>query len=156
MTVRTFRNATDADVSNVVALVNRAFQVERAFKNDDRTDVDQVRRLLSRGRFLLMEVDGKLMACVYLEPRNRRVYLGMLSVDPERQGSAMGSTLLAEVERQNRAAGFEAIDLRFVHLRENLRAYYQKCGFAETGTEPVEDGQNFTVPVYFVRMSKML
>jgi N-acetylglutamate synthase-like GNAT family acetyltransferase len=156
MTGRTFRDAIDEDIPRVVELVNHAFQVERPFKRGDRTDFAQIRNLLSKGRFLLMEHGGRVDACVYLEPRNTHVYVGMLSVDPERQGSGLGSTLLAEVERQCRATGYEALDLRFVHLRDDLKAYYIKRGFTVTGTESADGVQNFTVPVHFICMSKEL
>lgn len=156
MTSWKFRDATGDDVPRIVELVNLAFQVERAFKSGDRTDAAQVRQLQSKGRFLLMGMDGDISACVYLEPRQNRIYLGMLSVDPKGQGSGAGSRLLEEVERQVRATGIEAIDLRFVHLRDDLRTYYLKRGFVETGTEPADGLQNFTVPVHFVRMTKAL
>lgn len=103
-----------------------------------------------------MEDGGRVEACVYLEPRNNHVYIGMLSIAPERQGSGLGSTLLAEVERQCRVAGYQALDLRFVHLRDDLSAYYTKRGFKVSGTESADGVQNFTVPVHFIRMSKAL
>lgn len=156
MTNPIFRDAINDDIPRVVELVNHAFQVERSFKRGDRTDSAQLRGLLSKGRFLLMENDARVDACVYLEPRNNHVYVGMLSVAPERQSAGLGSTLLAEVERQCRAAGYKALDLRFVHLRDDLSAYYIKRGFTVTGTESADRVQNFTVPVHFVRMSKAL
>lgn len=156
MTDPKYRNATEADIPRVVELINRAFEVERAFKNGDRTDAAQVANLFAKGRFLLMESACRADACVYLERHKDRVYLGMLSVDPERQGRGAGSALLEEVERQSRVAGVEALDLRFVHLRDDLRVYYLKRGFAVAGTEPSGGVQNFTKPVHFVLMSKRL
>jgi predicted N-acetyltransferase YhbS len=151
-----FRDACPQDAARVAELVNHAFQVERPFKNGERTDAAQVKAMLAKGRFLLMEKNDDVAACVYLEPRANHVYVGMLSVAPGLQGSGVGSQLLAEVEKQSRSAGYQALDLRFVHLRDDLSAYYSKRGFMETGTESAEGAQNFTVPVHFICMSKRL
>ncbi len=50
----TVRHATDTDVDALVALVNRAFAVEKFFKTGDRTDAAQIRELLNHGPFLLL------------------------------------------------------------------------------------------------------
>ena len=151
-----FREAKPQDAACIAELVNHAFQIERSFKNGERTDAAQIEAMLARGRFLLMQNDDSVGACVYLEPRKDHAYVGMLSVAPELQGSGVGSQLLQEVERQSRSAGFQALDLRFVHLRDDLSAYYSKRGFVETGTESAEGIPNFTVPVHFISMSKTL
>jgi N-acetylglutamate synthase-like GNAT family acetyltransferase len=72
------------DAGTIARLVNQAFQVERFFIDGERTNPDAVRELLGKGKFLLAEEDGMLAACVYLEPRGARCYLGLLSVDPGR------------------------------------------------------------------------
>lgn len=156
MTAWKFRDARPEDAACVAELVNHAFQVERPFKRGERTDASQVAAMLTKGRFLLMEDASGVAACVYLEPRERHVYVGMLSVASERQGHGLGTQMLAEVEKQSRDSGYEALDLRFVHLRDDLYAYYSKRGFVETGTESAEGIPSFTVPVHFVRMSKAL
>jgi len=151
-----FRSAQIADVNRIAELVNRAFQVERAFKDADRTDAAEIARLLDKGRFLLMERNDVVDACAYIEQRGDRAYIGMLSVAPEMQGTGAGSHLLAEVGNDCRAAGCKALDLRFVHLRTDLMAYYQKRGFVETGVESAAGLRGFTVPVHFIGMSKSL
>ncbi len=49
------RNATDADVDDIVRLVNTAFLVEQFFIERDRTDPEMVRGLMKKGSFLLAE-----------------------------------------------------------------------------------------------------
>ncbi|HEX4021347.1 MAG TPA: GNAT family N-acetyltransferase [Acidobacteriaceae bacterium] len=155
-----FRAAQPADANRIAELVNYAFQVERAFKNGDRTTAAEIARMLGNGKFVLMERDGVAGACVYVEQRVDHAYIGMLSVAPELQGTGVGSQLLAEVENECRGAGYKALDLRFVHLRTDLRAYYLKRGFVETGIESAASvGASmtaFTVPVHFIAMSKNL
>lgn len=68
-----FREAKPKDAARIAELVNHAFQVERSFKNGERTDAEQIEAMLARGRFLLMENEDGVVACVYLEPRKDHV-----------------------------------------------------------------------------------
>ena len=72
-------------------LVNRAFAVESFFKSGDRIDEAQIREMLQHGQFLLLMEGGTLIACVYVELRGERVYIGCLAVDPAKQKSGIGA-----------------------------------------------------------------
>lgn len=152
----TLRQAGPADVDRIVALVNRAFLAESWFKSADRTNADQVRKLLSKGVFLLLEEGERLVACVYLEPRGDRAYLGMLSVEQDVQGNGLGRRMMREAEEFARRGGQVGIDLRIVHVREDLPSYYRKLGYVESGTEPAPDFPGVKIPIHFVLMSKSL
>jgi predicted N-acetyltransferase YhbS len=152
----TVRQASPADADRITALVNRAFLAESWFKSVDRTNAPQVRHLIGKGVFLLLEEDSRLLACVYLEPRGDRAYLGMLSVEQDVQGRGIGRRMMQEAEDFARRAGHIAIDLRIVHLREELPPYYRKLGYVESGTEPAPDFPGVKVPIHFVLMSKSL
>lgn len=152
----TLRQAAPADAERIAALVNRAFLAESWFKSTDRTNAAQVRELLSKGVFLLLEEDTRLLACVYLEPRGDRAYLGMLSVEQDVQGRGIGNRMMREAEDFARRRGYIAIDLRIVHVREELPPYYRKLGYVETGTEPAPDFPGVKIPIHFVLMSKSL
>lgn len=152
----TLRQAGPADADRIAALVNRAFLAESWFKSADRTNAEQVRELLTKGVFLLLEEEARLLACVYLEPRGDRVYLGMLSVEQDVQGRGIGRRMMQEAEDFSRRAGHVAIDLRIVHLREELPPYYRRLGYVQSGTEPAPDFPGVKVPIHFVRMTKSL
>jgi hypothetical protein len=53
-------------------------------------------------------------------------------------------------------AGCQVVDLRIVHLRGELLAYYGKRGYVECGTEPAEVVKGAKLPVHFILMSKAL
>lgn len=150
------REATAADVSEIVSLINRAFAVERFFKNADRTDADTVQQYMTEGTFLLLYEGGEMVACVYLKVTEDRAYLGMLSVDPGRQKSGLGTRMMREGEAYARAAGCKALDIWIVNLRTELPPIYRKFGFEETGTKSAEWTEKFTQPVHFITMSKQL
>lgn len=153
---RTLRQAAPVDAQRIAQLVNRAFIAERWFKSGDRTSEEDIRGLLAKGLFLLLEQDAKLVACVYLEPREDRAYLGMLSVEPDLQRSGLGSRTMLEAENFCRRAGYKTIELRLVNVRAELPPYYHKFGYLEDGIEPATGIPGVSIPVHFIRMTKAL
>ena len=151
------RSAKNIDAQNLVALINAAFRRgEGHIIAQDRIDLETVQSLLGKGEFLVAEEEGALAGCVYLEARGERCYLGLLSVDPERQKSVFGSTLMREAEERSARTGFRFMDLRTINLREDNRAFYRRRGYAETGTEPFPSDVPTKMPCHFVNLSKQL
>jgi GNAT superfamily N-acetyltransferase len=153
----TTRWAESADVDNIARLVNAAFRPERFFSDADRTNPEQVRALLEKGKFLLAEEAGILMACVYVELNGERGYFGLLAVDPARQRAGMGSRMVDAAEDYCRAAGCRFMDLTTVNLRKELPGYYRRRGYVENGTLPFPADQHPPkMPCHLVKMSKSL
>ena len=150
------RTATEADVARIVDLVNRAFAVERFFKTGDRTDDGQILELMRDGRFLLLVAEDVLVACVYVKLNGHRCYIGLLSVDPAKQRSGIGARMMQEAEDLGRRAGCKFADIRTVSVRPELPVIYHKLGYVETGVESAAVIKTATMPVHFVRMSKLL
>jgi ribosomal protein S18 acetylase RimI-like enzyme len=150
------REASAADLEAIVSLINRAFAVERFFKNGDRTDAEQVRQMMDDGKILLLAVKDEIAACIFVKITDEVAYLGALSVDPGRQKSGLGSRLMREAEDYCRAAGCKVLDIRIVNLRAELPEIYRKFGFVETGTQTAEMIRNASQPIHFVTMSKVL
>ncbi len=151
------RSAKNIDAQNLTSLINAAFRRgEGHIIARDRIDLETVLSLLAQGEFLVVEEEGALVGCVYLEARGERCYLGLLSVDPERQKSGVGSTLMREAEERSVRAGFRFMDLRTINLREDNRAFYRRRGYAETGTEPFPSDVPTKMPCHFVNLSKQL
>jgi N-acetylglutamate synthase-like GNAT family acetyltransferase len=152
----TIRDATASDVPALVALINAAFAVEWDFVDRERTSVDEINGLRAKGTFLVVDGSpGELRACVYLEPRGARMYLGMLAVHPAQQKRGLGRQVMGECERRCRAWGATAIDIRIVNRRTELPAIYAQMGFIDRGTEPFEDPL-LKKPCHFILMSKDL
>ena len=151
------RVAESKDANEITRVINAAFGKAESFLIDrDRIDLETVRSLMGKGTFLLTEEEGSLIGCVYLEPHGKRMYLGLLSVDPARQKAGLGSMLLKTAEEKCLQDGFGFIDLRTVNLRKDNRAFYGRRGYAETGTEAFPIGLNPKLPCHFVLMSKRL
>lgn len=140
----------------MVDLINAAFRVEKFFIETDRIDLAQVEAFFRSGGFLVAEHAGGIAACVYVEQRGDRGYFGLLSVDPGRQKSGFGKTLITAAEEYCRGLGCGAMDLQIVNLRSELPAFYTRLGYSETGTGPFPPDAVTKLPCHFVRMSKAL
>ena len=151
------RIATAADAARITALINAAFRIaEEFFLDADRISEAEVEESLSKGDFLLAEVDEKLNGCVYVEMRGTRSYLGLLSVDPACQQGGIGSLLMQQAEQYCRERGSRFMDILIVNLRDDLPPFYKKRGYLENGTSAFPADVETKVPLHFINMSKPL
>lgn len=152
------RFADESDLPALMDLVNRAFAVETFFITGERLNAERVHEYFDLGRFLLAEENGILAGCVYVELRGDRSYLGLLSVDPDRQKTGLGRRLVAAAEEFAREMGSQHMDLTVVNLRTELLPFYRRLGYVENGTEPIREHMvpRVTQPCHFVKMTKPL
>jgi ribosomal protein S18 acetylase RimI-like enzyme len=162
MVLPELRVARADEAPAVTALINAAFQVEAFFKRGDRTDAAEVRDLMQRGEFLVLDEQQAgdpgtgLTACVYARVNGDRGYFGMLSIDPRFQGRGLGRSMVAAVESRFRAQGCRAVDIHVVNLREELPAFYERLGYVTSGTLPFPDDGSATQPCHFIVMTKRM
>jgi GNAT superfamily N-acetyltransferase len=149
-----FRVASVADAEALARLINSAFRVEQPFIEGDRINPDGVRAYMEKGKFLLAEDAEGLTGCVYVELHGDRGYLGLLGVEPQRQGTGLGRKLMDAAENFFRQAGCVAVDLRIVSARAPLPSFYRHLGYLETGTAPFAPDVPAKVPWHYILMSK--
>jgi N-acetylglutamate synthase-like GNAT family acetyltransferase len=151
------RPASDEDVPALARLINVAFVVEQVVFDGNRVDDLGVRAYMSGGTFLVAEDSGGLAGCVYIETRNDRSYLGLLSVQPARQGAGLGRQLVTAAEILARESGSSAMDLRVISARgEQLLPFYEQLGYKVVRTEPFPANLVAKVASYYILMSKPL
>lgn len=161
------RPATLSDAPAVALLINRAFSVESSFKKGDRTNPQQVREKMSTGSFFVVKEGSALIGCIYIEvaqPGNDHTiakgegagYIGMLAIDPAQQGKGMGKRLMRFAEQELKDRGCTRVQLRIIHLRQELYSFYKAQGYRETGTSPYPFPEGTSRPVHFVNMEKAL
>ena len=153
--------AADADVPEIVALMNLAYRgsstgwhTEAAYIAGDRTSERLVRADIAanpEASFLTWRDrhDDALKGCVWLEPLGNQLwYLGSLAVDPKRQNAGLGHALLSRAEQWVRARGGNQVRMSVVNVRDALIAWYVKRGYHDTArTSPFPYGDNrFGVP----------
>ncbi|GLX50596.1 N-acetyltransferase [Streptomyces hygroscopicus subsp. hygroscopicus] len=141
----TFRDATDADVDELVVLIESAYRgdasragwtTEADILEGRRTDPEGVLQVIKSpdSRLLTVERDGRIVACCQLEHRGDHAYFGMFAVNPTLQGEGLGKTVIAEAERQCRGAwGVGEMHMTVISVREDLIAWYKRRGYRRTG-----------------------
>ena len=150
------RRATEQDAEALVALINAAFEVERPIFGGDRIDLRAVRNDLKRGTFLVTEDGNELVGCVYGELRDESGYVGLLSVEPARQGTGLGRRLMGAVEDFFREKGCKKVELRVVSAREPLPAFYRHLGYVEARIEAIPEHVKTKVPCHFQYLVKSI
>ncbi|MGW0613741.1 GNAT family N-acetyltransferase [Streptomyces sp. NPDC002788] len=159
-TALTFRDATDADVDELVVLIESAYRgddsragwtTEADILEGQRSDPQGVLEVIKSpdSRLMTVERDGRIVACCQLEHRGDHAYFGMFAVSPRLQGAGLGKVIIAEAERQAR----ETWDVKEMHMtvisvREDLIAWYERRGYRRTGrTTPFPYGdERFGIP----------
>jgi len=150
------RTADTDDIPALVRLISAAFAVEQFVFEGNRVNAQETQSFMATGRFLIAEDASGFAGCIYLEIRKDRGYLGLLAVDPPRQGTGLGRKLVVAAEDYFRAAGCCAIDLRVISQRKPLPPFYRRLGYAETGTAPFAPSLQPKVPGHYILMSKSL
>ncbi|MFF7768616.1 GNAT family N-acetyltransferase [Streptomyces massasporeus] len=144
-TALTFRDATDADVDELVALIESAYRgddsragwtTEADILEGQRTDPEGVLEVIKSpdSRLMAVERDGRIVACCQLEHQGDHAYFGMFAVSPLLQGAGLGKVIIAEAERQARAAwGVREMQMTVISVRDDLIAWYERRGYRRTG-----------------------
>jgi len=141
----TFRIAQQADISDIVSLVESAYRgassfqgwtTEAAFIDGQRTDDKEVTELMSKSDsiFMLCYQSQQLTGSVQLERQKDKAYLGMFAVDPDIQGSGFGSSLLKQAESYARDEwDSKAMRMTVITIRDELINWYLRQGYTATG-----------------------
>ncbi|KUN06105.1 GCN5 family acetyltransferase [Streptomyces yokosukanensis] len=140
-----FRDATDADVEALVALIQSAYRgdssragwtTEADILDGRRTDPESVLEVIKSpdSRMLSVEQDGRIVACCQLEHRGDHAYFGMFAVGPDLQGAGLGKKVMAEAERLVRETwNVTEMHMTVISVRDDLIAWYERRGYRRTG-----------------------
>ncbi|MFF8730564.1 GNAT family N-acetyltransferase [Streptomyces sp. NPDC015171] len=141
----TFRDAADTDVDALVALIESAYRgdssragwtTEADILEGQRTDPEGVLQVIksSESRLLVVERNGRIVACCQLEHRGAHAYFGMFAVSPVLQGAGLGKAVIAEAERRSRETwGVTEMHMTVISVRDDLIAWYERRGYRRTG-----------------------
>ncbi|MGW6544380.1 GNAT family N-acetyltransferase [Streptomyces massasporeus] len=144
-TALTFRDATDADVDELVALIESAYRgddsragwtTEADILQGQRTDPEGVLEVIKSpdSRLMAVEREGRIVACCQLEHQGDHAYFGMFAVSPLLQGAGLGKVIIAEAERRARATwGVREMQMTVISVRDDLIAWYERRGYRRTG-----------------------
>lgn len=149
--------ATSADIPALTRLVNSAYRGEGGWTNEShlldgtRTNEAGIAELMQQPDSMILKYVGledteMAAGCVYLHKQGDKLYLGMLSVDPTRQGSGIGKDLLEAAIVYAREIGCVRIRITVIAVRSELIAWYERHGYRRTGeVEPFHAGEKFGI-----------
>jgi ribosomal protein S18 acetylase RimI-like enzyme len=148
-------NDTAADVDAIVRIVNAAFEIEREFREGDRTSAADIRLLMVRETFLVAADAGTLVGAVEVRVDGTRGYFGMLAVDEAARRAGVGRALVAAAEEFCRRAGCTRMTMSTGEDRAELIPYYEKQGYRVTAIESSTSAA-FKRKIRIVNMEKPL
>ena len=128
MTIRPFQ---PADAAGVVAL----WQACDLLRPQNNPHQDIARKLkVNPEWFLVAEADGRIVGAVMAGYEGHRGWINYLAVDPARRRAGLGRALMAEAERQLRAAGCPKINLQVRPDNPGVIEFYRRIGFSVDGS----------------------
>lgn len=149
------RPATKADLPALHFVIERAYRGDSARQGwtheadllfDTRTDLATLEDIVADPAQVLLVLfeDDAPLGCVNVADRGDGLaYLGLLCIEPTRQGEHLGRRLIAAAEAHAREDfACHAIELTVIEQRRELIAYYERRGWRVTG-----ERRDFPVPL---------
>ena len=146
--------ATVQDISLLNALLNEAYRGEQSKKGwtseahlitgETRTNTEILQKIIETPGSIILKhtsAENEITGCVNLQQHDDKIYLGMLAVSPQLQGSGVGNQLLKASEEYAQSVQCSTIYMTVISLRTELINWYIRHGYNDTGKrEPfVED-----------------
>lgn len=98
--------------------------------------------------------EGEIIGCVYLEIKEGKLYLGMLTVSPAVQANGIGRQLLHEAEVVATELNCTTIYMTVITSRHELIQWYERRGYKATGEIlPFHEGTRFGVPTQKIELA---
>jgi GNAT superfamily N-acetyltransferase len=147
------------------ASARRGWSHEADLLEGQRTDLAALAAMIDdpAQHLLAFRDNDVLRACVAVTDKGDGLaYLGMLTVDPDRQAAGLGRLILAAAEDHAAAFGARRVEMTVIAQRAELIAWYQRRGYTLTGEQrPFPHGDpRFGLPkredLVFVVMEKAL
>src|ERR1700740_1386733 len=153
--------ATEEDIPAIVLLLNSGYRGEASKKGwtteadllqgKVRTSEDSVNTFMQKpgAVFLKYLDDGNILqGCVFLEKKEKRLYLGMLCVSPLIQAKGIGKLLMTSAESYAKDKGCGSVFMKVISVRYELIAWYERQNYVRTGnTDPFPVDDQFGIPV---------
>ncbi len=141
-----FAEAELSDITALHRLIESAYRGDSARKGwtheadllgGQRTDPGSLQEIIEDDhQLILLAIDKKeLTGCVQLSRVDEETsYLGLLTVNPDKQADGIGKQIMAAAERYVRDHwSSSAMEMTVIGKRTDLIAYYERRGYQQTG-----------------------
>lgn len=160
--------ALPTDAGAIAGLVNSGYRGETSRKgwttedgllDGTRIDEKGVLQVMTHPEttVLIYREGGEILACVELDKRADKLYLGMLTVRPDLQNRGLGKIMLQAGEEHARKKGCKVINMVVIDERAELLAWYARRGFHPTGNHRPFDNTDpvFGIPKKPLRFTEL-
>ena len=154
-------HANTADIPPLINLLNIAYRGDASkkgwtteaglIKGNQRMDRETLLEHLESPDAVMLKYtnqDGNIHGCVFLQKKQNRMYLGMLSVSPDQQANGIGKQLLSASVDHAKKMDCQVIYMSVISERKELIAWYERHGYRQTGERiPFTPPEKFGIPV---------
>jgi ribosomal protein S18 acetylase RimI-like enzyme len=164
--------ATIKDAAAISVLVNSAYRGEYSKQgwtteadliDGTRTDEKEIATIISNAGSVILKYveDDKLIGCVRLDRKDKKLYLGMLTTEPSQQARGIGKKLLYAAEAEAYKQDCTCVFMTVISVRTTLIKWYLRHGYNDTGERKPFNSNDprFGIPkkkLEFIVMEKML
>lgn len=127
------RKTQDDDINALISIINDAYSYQDKAKGEPRTNLEHLRKRISETDFYTILYANTVIGCVYLEPKNAMLHLGLLTVAPKYRGQGIARHVLMAIEAYAKNYQYISLELDYMSLAPWLKIYYERYGFLETG-----------------------
>jgi N-acetylglutamate synthase-like GNAT family acetyltransferase len=150
------REATDADIPSIVALIHAAFKeydgVIDPPSGAHKESEEKLREAMQTERAVLALLRDQALACVLYRAESDYMYFGRLAVLPAYRNRGISAMLIAYIEQRARELNLPRVRLGVRVALPHLRAYYERLGYRVIDER---SHAGYTVTTYVV-MEKLL
>jgi len=133
-----FRKAINADIDNIIELVNKAYRSGEGWTNEaslvsgNRTSKDEVLGYIENAHLFVLE-KSEILAVICVEEQDKSAYIGFLAVDTKLQNQGIGRLMLQNAEEYAlKTLGLSSFVMAVVADREELIEFYLRRGYKKT------------------------
>ena len=152
------RDCLNEDVEGVLELIQSAFAEQKGVVNPpssaERQTIEGLQKDLETSSILIAQDNSsaEIVGCVILKPKDESLYIGKLSVSPNRRSEGIAFKLMKRAEEIAIEKGFRNLLLSVRLVLVEQQAYYERFGFKEVSLGTHE---GFSEPT-FMNMEKVL
>lgn len=140
--------ATLTDIEAITNVSNKAYKgngqgwtdwthLQNILQDVPRTNVIEVKTLMEKYPSVFVIYtgeDGTVHGSLYLEDiGEKKLHLWLMAVDPAKQNQGIGRRLLNGAFVYGKQSGYQLIELLTSTSRREVVAWYERCGFTNTG-----------------------
>ena len=153
MSQLTLQIAGPSQAESIVGFVNESSR-SRFLHGGYSIDGGQFGTLSTKGKFLVVEKDGTLAGCIYVEPNAGTSLLDYLVVNSHMRRSGIGSQLLQAGEELCQNAKAKFIHVQVVNLNCEVVKFWYRRGYVEFDELPCQCESRSSLRCSILKMAK--